>query len=111
MTKGITIEEAKKQIHEKAIKALTEGLMMIEADAKLKVGVGKYPPSSGRVGGTLKRSITHKVEDKGDKIEGEVGSYGVEYAFYHALQNDYLESSLDENLEQIRRKMGEVLSK
>lgn len=102
MTKGITIEEAKKQMHEKAIKALTEGLMMIQADAQLKCGVDT---------GTLRRSITHKVDDKGEKIEGEVGSYGVEYAFYHALQNDYLESSVDENLEKIRRKMGEVLSK
>ena len=99
--KGITIEEAKKQMHEKAIKALTEGLMMVEADAKLKVGVDT---------GTLRQSITYKVEDKGEKIEGEVGSYGVEYAFYHSLQNDYLESSLDENLEAIRKKMGEVLS-
>lgn len=102
MTKGITIEEAKKQMNEKALRALTEGLMMIEADAKLKVGIDT---------GTLRRSMTHKVEDKGEKIEGEVGSYGVDYAFYHALQNDYLESSLDENLEAIRRKMGEVLSK
>lgn len=101
MSKGITIDEAKKQMHDKAIKALTEGLMMIEADAKLKVGVDT---------GTLRRSLTHKVEDKGEKILGEVGSYGVEYAFFHALQNDYLESSLDENLEGIRRKMGEVLS-
>lgn len=68
MTKGITIEEAKKQIHEKAIKALTEGLMMILADSQLKVGVDT---------GTLRRSLTYKVEDKGEKIEGEVGSYGV----------------------------------
>lgn len=102
MTKGITIEEAKKQMHNRAIKALTEGLLMIEADSKLKCGVDT---------GTLRRSITHKVEDKGEKIEGEVGSYGVSYAFFHALQNDYLESSVDENLEQIRRKIGEVLSK
>lgn len=102
MTKGITIDEAKKQMHEKAIKALTEGLMMIEADAKLKAGVDT---------GTLRQSITHKVEDKREKIEGEVGSYGVDYAYFHALQNNYLESSVDENLEAIRRKIGEVLSK
>ncbi len=101
MTKGISIDEAKKQMHDKVLKALTEGLMMIEADAKLKCGVDT---------GALRRSITHQIKDKGDCIEGEVGSYGIFYAFFHALQNNYLESSVDENLEQIRRKMKEVLS-
>ncbi len=102
MTKGISIEEAKKQMREKAKKALEEGLLMIEADAKLKCGVDT---------GTLRRSITHQVEETEDNIIGEVGSYGIEYAYYHSLQNDYLESSVDENLEAIRRKIGEVLSK
>lgn len=100
MPKGITIEEAKKQMHEKALKALGEGLLMVEADAKLSVGVDT---------GTLRRSITHKIEDKGDKIIGEVGS-NVEYAFYHALKNPYLEDAVDMNIENIRRKIKEVVS-
>lgn len=100
-SQGISIEQAKKDMHDKAVKALEEGLMIIQADAMLKAGVDT---------GTLRRSITHQIEDKGDIIHGEVGSYGVEYAFYHSLQNDYLESSLDENLEAVRKKIKEVLS-
>lgn len=102
MAKGITIEEAKKQMHEKALKAMKESMMMIEADAKLLVGVDTS---------ALKRSITHDVEDEGNKIIGEVGSYGIEYAYYHELQNPYLENAVDMNLEAIRKKIGEVLLK
>lgn len=98
---GKSPDEHYQDAHKKLLKAMEESMKMVEADAKLKVGVDT---------GTLRRSITSKVEDKGDKIEGEAGSYGVEYAFYHSLQNDYLESSLDENLEQIRRKIGDVLN-
>lgn len=99
--KGISVEQAKKDMHDKAVKALEEGLMIIQADAMLKVGVDT---------GTLRRSLTHQIEDKGNILHGEVGSYGVDYAYFHALQNDYLESSLDENIESIRNKIKEVLS-
>ncbi|HHV26003.1 MAG TPA: HK97 gp10 family phage protein [Tissierellia bacterium] len=97
---GKSPDEHYQETHGKLVKSLEEGMKMVEADAKLRVGVDT---------GTLRRSITSKVEDKGDKIQGEAGSYGVEYAFFHALQNDYLESSLDDNLEAIRRKIGDAL--
>ena len=101
MAKGISIDEAKQQMHDKALKAMKESVLLIEADAKLLVGVDT---------GHLRRNITHQVEDKGEKIEGQVGTTNVEYAFFHALQNPYLENAVDMNLEQIRRKMKEVLS-
>ncbi len=97
---GKSPEEHYNEAHTNIKKALEKGMKMIEADAKLKVGVDT---------GTLRGSITSKVEDKRDKIEGEAGSYGVEYAFFHALQNNYLESSLDENLESIKRNIGDAL--
>lgn len=44
MTKGISIEQAKKQMHDKALKAMKESVLLIEADAKLLVGVNKICP-------------------------------------------------------------------
>lgn len=78
---------------------MTESMMMVESDAKLNTGVDT---------GTLRRSITHDVKDEGDKIIGEVGS-NVEYAFFHSLDNPYLENAVDQNLENIRRKIKEVV--
>ncbi|TCT16402.1 hypothetical protein EDC18_102421 [Natranaerovirga pectinivora] len=100
MAKGKTIAEVKKEMRQKAIKALEESLLMIEADAKLLVGVKTA---------TLKRSMTHNIEETEDKIKGEVGSYGVDYAYYHSLDNPYLEDARDMNLEAIRRKIKDVL--
>ncbi|MCK9443156.1 MAG: HK97 gp10 family phage protein [Tissierellaceae bacterium] len=102
MAKGITIDEAKKQMHDKAVKAMQEIGMELEAQVK---------PNTPVLTGTLRRSITNKVDDKGDKIELEIGSYGVIYAYVVDQQRGYLEGTIDENLEAIRRKMGEVLSK
>ncbi|MGF7057188.1 HK97 gp10 family phage protein [Brassicibacter mesophilus] len=100
MTKGKTIEQAKKDMREKAKKALEEGLLMIEADAKLMCPVDT---------GTLRRSITHDVKEEDDKIVGEVGT-NVEYAYFAELKKPYLEPAVDQNLESIRRKIKEVLS-
>ncbi|WP_313757186.1 HK97 gp10 family phage protein [Tissierella sp.] len=102
MTKGITIEEAKKQMHDKVLRAMKEVGMELEAEIKLVTPVDT---------GALRRSITNKTEDKGDTIETEVGSYGIEYAYIVDQRVPYLESTVDSNLENIRRKMGEVLSK
>lgn len=96
-----TIDEAKKEMREKAVKALQEGLLMIEADAKLLAPVKT---------GTLRRSITHQIVEEDNKIYGEVGSYGVEYAFIVENKIPYLEPAVDQNIEQIRRKIGEVLN-
>lgn len=101
MSKGISIEQAKKQIHEKALKAMKESGMQLEAQVKLNTPV---------LTGALRRSITSKVEDKDNKIELEIGSYGIIYAHKIDQQSGYLEGTIDSNLEQIRRKMKEVLS-
>lgn len=102
MTKGITIEEAKKQMHDKVLKAMKEVGMELEAEIKLVTPVDT---------GALRRSITNKTTDKGDTIETEVGSYGIQYAYIVDQRVPYLESTVDSNLENIRRKLGEVLSK
>ena len=102
MAKGISIEEAKKQMHDKVLKAMKEVGMELEAQVKLNTPV---------VTGTLRRSITNKTTDKGDIIETEVGSYGVSYAYKVDQQRGYLEGTVDSELESIRRKIGEVLSK
>lgn len=96
-----TVEEAKKEMRIKAIKALEEGLLMIEADAKLITPVDT---------GTLRRSITHNVKERDNRVIGEIGSYGVEYAYFVELRTPYLEPAIDQNLEQLKRKIGEVLN-
>ena len=98
---GKSVDEHCNDAHNKLIKAMEKSMKMVEADAKLLVGV-----DSGR----LRASLTSQVEDIGDKIIGECGT-NVEYGFFHALQNPYLETAVDQNLENIRRKIGEVLSK
>lgn len=80
-------------------KAVTEACLMIEADAKLLCPVKT---------GTLKRSITHAVESDENKTAGSVGS-NVEYAYWAERNQPYLEPAVDMNLEQIKRKMADVL--
>ena len=96
---GKSADEHYKEAHNKIVKAMEESMKIIEADSKLLVGV-----DSGR----LRASLTSQVEDKGDKIIGECGT-NVEYGFFHALQNPYLETAVDQNLENIRRKIGDAL--
>jgi len=96
---GKSVDVHHKDAHDKILKALEEGMKMVEADSKLLVGVDT---------GRLRASLSSKVEDKGDKIVGECGT-NVEYAFFHSLHNPYLETALDQNLEQIRRKIGDAL--
>ena len=102
MTKGITIEEAKKQMHEKVLKAMKEVGMELEAEVKLVTPV---------LTGALRRSITNNIEDKGEKVELEIGSYGIEYAAITDMRVPYLESTVDANLENIRRKIKDVIEK
>ena len=59
--------------------------------------------------GALRRSITNKIQDKKDKIELEVGSYGIIYAYKVDQQRGYLEGTVDSELESIKRKIGDVL--
>lgn len=71
--------------------AIQQGLdragYIVENDAKRKVGVDT---------GTLRNSITHEVEDSICYI----GS-AIEYAPYHHEKNQFLEESIQENLQEI----------
>jgi len=99
---AITIEEAKKQMHEKAMKAMKEAGFMLESEVKMVTPVDT---------GALRRSITNKTTDEGSKITTEIGSYGIEYAYIVDQRQPFLESTVDSNLPQIRKKIQEVLSK
>ena len=61
--------------------AVEEICTIVEADAVLNVHVDT---------GTLKGSITHSIDNKGGSVEGEVGSYGVEYAYFEDRKHPYL---------------------
>lgn len=89
------IEKMKQLRH----KAVTEACLIVEADAKMLCPVDS---------GTLKRSITHAVDSDENKTVGSVGS-NVEYAYWAERNQPYLEPAVDMNLEQIKRKMAEVL--
>lgn len=81
-------------------KAVLESLLMIEADAKMLCPVKT---------GTLKRSITHAVKTEENATKGSVGS-NVEYAYWAEKHQAYLEPAVDMNLENIKRKIAEVLA-
>jgi len=90
------IEDVKKRRE----KAITECVIMVEADAKLLCPIDT---------GTLKRSITHEVESDNKKTIGAVGS-NVEYAYWAERNQPYLEPAVDQNLERIKQKIKEVLT-
>jgi len=98
---AITYKQAIQNNHENALKAMERAVTIIETDAKLICPVDS---------GTLKRSITHEVNDGGNKIIGEVGSY-VEYAYWAEKHQPYLEPSVDINIEQIKQMFKQELSR
>lgn len=79
---------------------MERAVLMVEADAKMMSPVDT---------GTLKRSITHDVVDNGE-IVGVVGS-NIEYAYWAEKRQPYLESAVDQNLEQIKRMFADELGK
>lgn len=95
-----TVKEAIDDIKKKQEKAMWEILFMVEADAKQLCPVRT---------GTLKRSITSAVETQNNKVIGAVGS-NVEYAYWAERHTPYLEPAVDKNLENIRRKIKEVMN-
>ena len=56
--------------------------------------------------GILRNSLTHEVNVTRDKIILENGSV-VDYAPYHHDHNPYLQDALDENLDNIKSKLGD----
>lgn len=96
----MTYKEALANMKNKCNRAIEESLIMIEGDAKLLCPV---------LSGTLKRSISHSIENNDNEVIGTVGS-NVEYAYWAERKAPYLEPSVDKNIENIKRKIGEVLS-
>lgn len=99
MAKNKKIDEELKNNMAKIEKAMEEILLMVEADAKMLSPVKT---------GTLRRSITHEQQTEGDKVHGAVGS-NVEYAYWAELKRPYLQPAVDMNIENMRRKIAEVL--
>ena len=58
--------------------------------------------------GTLKRSITHDTRSEDIKTKGAVGS-NVEYAYWAERNQPYLEPAVDQNMENIKRRIKEVM--
>mgnify|MGYP000976651099 CR=1 FL=1 len=85
---SLNIENVIKNILPSVIeKGLDKAGYIVENDAKRKVGVDT---------GTLRKSVTHDVEDGICYI----GS-NVEYAPYHHEKNPFLEDAIQENLQEI----------
>lgn len=81
-------------------RAVEEVCIIVEADAKLLSPVQT---------GTLKRSITHAVKSDRESTQGSVGTT-VEYAYYAERKKPYLEPAVDQNKENIKRKIIEVMT-
>jgi hypothetical protein len=81
-------------------RAVEEVCIMVEADAKLLAPVAT---------GMLKRSITHAVKSENKSTQGSVGTT-VEYAVYAERKKPYLEPAVDQNKENIKRKIIEVMT-
>lgn len=99
VSKKMTIDEAIADVTNKRDKAMEEILLMVEADAKILSPVDT---------GTLRRSITHSQSETKDSVVGVVGS-NVEYAYFAELHKPYLEPAVDQNIENIKRKISEVM--
>jgi hypothetical protein len=92
--------EAIQAAKRRAKQAITECCLMVEADAKLDCPVDT---------GTLRRSITHDVKQDDHKTIGSVGT-NVEYAPWVDRKQPFLTSSIDRNMESVKRKIAEVLA-
>lgn len=96
----MTFSEAIADMKKRRELAMEEVCLIVEADAKLNCPVKT---------GALKRSITHAVESDESKTVGRVGS-NVEYAYWAERHTPYLEPAVDQNRENIKRKIKEVMT-
>lgn len=95
--------------HAKSI-SLQASALIVEGQAKLLCPVGQYP--GGKVGGNLRNSITHEVDEKKQVVR--VGT-NVEYAIYVELgtikmeAQPYLNPALEMNRGNINKLMEHAL--
>jgi hypothetical protein len=94
-------EKEKQRVRELALKCMEEAMIMVEADTKELCPV---------LSGTLKRSYTHDVEEKDNKIIGAVGT-NVEYAYWADQKQPHLTQAIDMNMNKIKEKFANELGK
>lgn len=94
-------DEAIQDVRGKMEQAVEVSVIMIEADAKLLCPIDT---------GTLKRSLTHEVKSEDEKVKGAVGT-NVSYAYWAERHQPYLEPAVDMNMENVKRKIKEVMEK
>ena len=101
---------------------LTAAALIVEGDATLRAPVGKYPAGSGRVGGNLRSSITHRVVSDEEAHVGTNVEYAarIEFGFsgidslgrkYNQPAQPYLRPALDNNKSRIEKMIGDVIGK
>ncbi len=56
--------------------------------------------------GILRNSINHEITETNEKILLEIGSV-IDYAPYHHDMNPFLQDAVDENLDNIKSKLGD----
>lgn len=96
------VENALSQAENRALEAIGQ---FGESNAKLLCPVGEYPSGSGRVGGNLRSSISHKVDEaqKGVHIGTNV-DYGIypEKGTRKMAAQPYLTPAIENNLQDIK---------
>ncbi|MGF7184963.1 hypothetical protein GGQ84_001048 [Desulfitispora alkaliphila] len=97
--KGLTVDQAIREMQNRRKKAVDEVTVMIEADAKLNSPVDT---------GDLRRSLTSQTNHTQTKSIGAVGTNLI-YAPIVEYRTGFLEQTVDQNLSQIQRRIGEVL--
>lgn len=99
----MTSDDFLKQVQKEVFDAMESSMLMVEADGKLLCPVGIYPKSSGRTGGTLRRSITHETTQTDNLTTGAIGS-DVLYAPYVNYKKHFLDEAIDKNKSAIEEK-------
>ena len=93
----INLKQVQTEIFSGLRKKMDDIGYMIDESAKEKCHVRS---------GILRNSIEHEVNETHNKITLEIGS-AIDYAPYHHDHNPYLQDALDENLDNIKSKLGD----
>lgn len=93
-------DNEKQRVHDLALRAMEEAVIMIEADVKELCPVKT---------GALKRSYTHDVREEDSDIIGAVGT-NLEYAYWADQKQPHLTQAVDMNRKNIEEKFKSVLS-
>lgn len=100
-------QQAIKEMKKKREKVIKEIAVQVEGEAKVRTPVGQY--NNGRVGGNLRRSISHDTKTDDQQSTAIIGT-NVEYAPYvefgvvskNIPAQPYLRPAIDQNLDEIK---------